>query len=200
MAEADGAAWALGISVDGLACRRAGRLVFRDLAFSVPPGGALLLRGANGSGKSTLLRVLAGLLPAAAGDRPSLEPNVVHYVGHADPLKPALTVEENLGFVTAVLGGGDVQAGLAAFALARLREAPARHLSSGQRRRLTLARLASVRRPIWLLDEPAVGLDANNRARLEGLIAGHRTMGGCVVAATHGDIAIADATLLEMVS
>jgi heme exporter protein A len=147
------------------------------------------------------LRLLAGLLEPAAGSL-ELTPAAdggpgFHYIGHADPLKQALTVEENLAFTSALTGRGDVEAGLRAFALTRLADAPARQLSSGQRRRLTLARLAAVKKPIWLLDEPAVGLDAANRERLEHLIAAHRDRGGAVLAATHGDITIADARVLE---
>lgn len=184
-----------------LACRRTGREVFRNLSFSVADGEALVLRGPNGSGKSTLLRVIAGLLPASSGEltvTDEAERPDFHYIGHNDPLKPALTVEENLAFVTGVLGGGDVAAGLGAMALRRLADTPGRHLSSGQRRRLTLARLAAVPRRLWLLDEPAVGLDAQNRERLQALVASHRAAGGAVIAATHGDIAVADAQVLEL--
>lgn len=198
---ADGAAAAI-VRARALACRRAGREIFRDLDLAVPAGGALVLRGPNGSGKSSLLRVLAGLLEAAAGtvELPAAADGGpgFHYIGHADPLKPGLTVEENLAFAAALTGTADVAAGLAAFALGRLADAPARQLSSGQRRRLTLARLAAVRKPVWLLDEPAVGLDAANRDRLTSLVADHRRGGGAVLAATHGDIALADAATLDL--
>jgi len=185
-----------------LACRRVGREIFRDLDLAVAAGEALVLRGPNGSGKSSLLRLLAGLLEPAGGDYAVASDADgaadFHYIGHADPLKPGLTVEENLRFTSALTGGGDVETGLRAFALERIADAPARQLSSGQRRRLTLARLAAVAKRVWLLDEPAVGLDAANRARLEALIAAHRGGGGAVLAATHGDIAIADARVLEL--
>lgn len=189
------------VRATALACRRVGREIFRDIDIEVAAGEALVLRGPNGSGKSTLLRLLAGLLEPAAGEFTLAAaadggPGF-HYIGHADPLKPALTVEENLAFTSALVGRGDVEAGLEAFTLTRLADAPARQLSSGQRRRLTLARLAAVEKPIWLLDEPAVGLDVANRGRLEALIAAHRAGGGAVLAATHGDLTIADARLLE---
>lgn len=185
------------VQVDALVCRRAGRTIFEGVGLAVAPGGALLLRGPNGSGKSSLLRVLAGLLPPAAGEV-AVPAGDFHYIGHSDPLKPALTVEENLAFVAAVLGGGDVEAGLRSFALVRLADTPARHLSSGQRRRLTLARLAAVERQLWLLDEPAVGLDVQSRTRLEGLIEGHRERGGAVIAASHGDVTLRGASVLEL--
>jgi heme exporter protein A len=189
------------VRATALACRRVGREIFRDIDIEVAAGEALVLRGPNGSGKSTLLRLLAGLLEPAAGEFTLAAaadggPGF-HYIGHADPLKPALTVEENLAFTSALVGRGDVEAGLEAFTLTRLADAPARQLSSGQRRRLTLARLAAVEKPIWLLDEPAVGLDVANRGRLEALITAHRAGGGAVLAATHGDLTIADARLLE---
>jgi heme exporter protein A len=190
------------VRATALACRRAGREVFRDVDLEVRAGEGLVLRGPNGSGKSTLLRVLAGLLEPAEGELALVAaadggPGF-HYIGHADPLKPGLTVEENLAFTSALTGRADVEAGLGAFALTRLADAPARQLSSGQRRRLTLARLAAVAKPVWLLDEPAVGLDAANRGRLEALIVRHCRAGGVVLAATHGDIAVADARVLEL--
>jgi heme exporter protein A len=190
------------VRATALACRRAGREIFRDIDLELLAGDAVVLRGPNGSGKSSLMRVLAGLLAPAAGSAevvadPDGRPGF-HYVGHVDPLKPGLTVEENLRFTSALTGDGDVEAGLAAFALARLADVPARQLSSGQRRRLTLARLAAVPKRVWLLDEPAVGLDAASRERLEALIGEHRRGGGAVLAATHGDIAVGDARTLEL--
>jgi len=200
--EPEAAAAAALVRVTALACRRAGREIFRDIDLELRAGEALVLRGPNGSGKSTLLRVLAGLLEPAGGTFALASADDggpgYHYIGHADPLKPGLTVEENLAFASALTGRGDVEAGLRAFGLGRLADAPARQLSSGQRRRLTLARLRAVAKPVWLLDEPAVGLDAANRDRLEALIEDHRRGGGAVLAATHGDIAIADAGLLDL--
>ena len=109
-------------------------------------------------------------------------------------------MRENLAFASALSGAADegLAEALAGFDLARLAEVPARYLSAGQRRRLALARLLAIPRPLWLLDEPGVGLDAANRARLEQAIAGHRAEGGIVVLATHGDVAVEDALLLEL--
>ncbi len=201
MPEPSPPATAVLVRAEAVLCRRAGRQVFQDVSFTVGTGEALVLRGPNGSGKSSLLRVLAGLLEPAAGSievAPAADGGPgFHYIGHGDPAKPALTVEENLAFATALTGGGDVEAGLAAFRLRRLADTPARYLSSGQRRRLTLARLVAVAKRVWLLDEPGVGLDAANRARLEDAIGAHLATGGAVVAATHGDVAIAGAAVLE---
>ena len=181
-----------------LACLRGERAVFAGLSFRLDPGGALLLVGANGAGKSTLLRLLAGLLRPEAGallwdGADALADRAAHaarlrYLSHQDALKPALTARENLGFF-AQLWGGEVEAALAALDLLPLAELPARVLSSGQKRRLALARLAlsdpAHPAPLWLLDEPTVGLDAASVGKLGVLLARHRAAGGMVLAATH---------------
>jgi heme exporter protein A len=182
--------------------------VFEALSFELAPGEALLLRGPNGSGKSTLLRLLAGFLRASAGgiawagrtcatDAPEHRARL-HFLGHADPLKPLLSVEENLAFA-AGLAGAPTMLGPALqwFDLERLAATPARFLSSGQKRRANLARLLVGSRPLWLLDEPGVGLDAASRIRLEQAIAAHRSGGGMCLLATHGDVTVRDAYLLE---
>lgn len=177
-----------------LACWRGERAIFAGLSFTLPPGGALLLVGANGAGKSSLLRVLAGLIPVAEGEllwqgQDALADRVAHaarlrYLSHQDALKPSLTAAENLAFY-ARLWGGDVAVALESVGLADLAELPARVLSSGQKRRLALARLALAPAALWLLDEPTVGLDAASVTRLGGLLAAHRAAGGAVIAATH---------------
>jgi heme exporter protein A len=122
------------------------------------------------------------------------------YLGHADAVKGALTVRENLALAVALWRGapGRVDGALERFDLAVLADTPARYLSAGQRRRLALARLLTGERPLWLLDEPGVGLDAANRARLEQVIAEHRAAGGLVALATHGDTTIDDAMELQL--
>ena len=191
----------------GLAAFRGERLVFRDLDFAIAAGGALTLSGPNGAGKSTLLRLLAGLLRPAAGTLswngedafvdPSLHATHVAYVGHQDAVKPALTAAENLRFA-ARLSGGDAGAALAALGLGDLADLPARMMSAGQRRRLALARLGLSRAPVWLLDEPTVGLDAASLDRLAGLIAAHRAGGGIVIAATHLALPVPGAAELRL--
>lgn len=195
----------------GLACRRGDRLVFRHLDFALPAGGALVLRGPNGSGKSSLLRLMAGLLPPAAGtlawdgapiaqDR-ELHRERVQYVGHLDAVKPALTVRENLRFWAGMREALDDQAtadALARFGIAHLAEAPARFLSAGQKRRLALARLIATGSDLWLLDEPTVALDVATIAVLEDVIAGFRAQGGRVAVSTHSPIDLPAARLLDM--
>ena len=156
--------------------------------------------GPNGSGKSSLLRLIAGLLRPAAGQielRDGAEERTIaeqaHYLGHLDALKPSLTVAENLGFWTRYLGEeapAPTHPALAAVGLGGLAHLPAAYLSAGQRRRLSLARLVAVPRPIWLLDEPASALDAAGQERLAELMREHLGTGGMILAATHGPLGI----------
>lgn len=197
------------LGAEDLGCVRGGRPVFAGVAFTLEAGEALVLRGPNGSGKSSLLRLLAGFLAPAAGliawqgedVRRDLAAHRtrVHYVGHADGVKTVLTVRENLAFAIRLAGGrvGDLDAALDRLALRPLADLPARLLSAGQRRRLALARLFAAPRPLWLLDEPGVGLDHASRARLEEAIDTHRAGGGVAVLATHGDVDPQGAHTLE---
>lgn len=198
------------LAVDGLACRRGGRLVFEAVSFALEAGDALVLSGANGSGKTSLLRLLAGFARPAEGSvtwlgreitlEPAEHAQRVHFLGFADGVEGLLSVRENLAYQAALLGGAadTVDAALAAFDLAELAARPARELSAGQRRRVALARLLAVPRPLWLLDEPGVALDRANRARLEAAIERQREQGGLVVVATHGDVRVRDPLVLEL--
>ena len=191
----------------GLAAFRGERLVFRDVDFVVAAGGALLLTGPNGSGKTTLLRLLAGLLRPAGGtllwDREdaladlSVHARRVAYVGHQDAVKPMFTAAENLRFA-ANLNGGAVGEALGAVGLEELADLPGRMLSAGQRRRLTLARLALSHAPLWLLDEPTLGLDARSVERFGAMLAVHRNRGGIAVAATYLPLPLSDAMQLSL--
>jgi heme exporter protein A len=198
-----------GLNARALDCERGGRLVFTGLDFSLAPGGALVLRGANGSGKSSLLRILAGLLRPAGGaiewagapvsEDPEAHRARLHYVGHLDALKTALTVGENLAFWASLRGPVDgVGAGLDHFGLGELADMPARYLSAGQRRRASLARLVTSEAALWLLDEPTVTLDDASVAALGRAMAAHRAAGGIVVVATHGALEVAEAQTLDM--
>jgi len=191
----------------GLAAFRGERLVFSEVDFVVRAGGMLLLTGPNGSGKSTLLRLLAGLLRPAAGmltwgganvfaDLPAHAGRVA-YVGHQDAVKPGLTAAENLRFA-ARLSGGIVQDALDAVGLGELGDLPARMLSAGQRRRLALARFVLSRAPLWLLDEPTLGLDAASVDRFGVMLDAHRAGGGMAVAATHLPLPVGDAAELVL--
>jgi heme exporter protein A len=194
----------------GLGCIRGDRPVFAGLDFTLEPGGALVLVGPNGSGKSSLLRVLAGLIPPAAGalawDGAELDGAGeahrarLHYVGHHEALKSVLTARENLAFWARLRGApeGTIDAALDRFGLAPLAEVPGRMLSAGQRRRLALARLLAAPAPLWLLDEPSVGLDARSVQTLTAEMARHRAAGGQVVVATHQSLDLPDAARLAV--
>jgi heme exporter protein A len=195
-----------------LTCIRGGRRVFARINFSVMAGKALVLTGPNGAGKSSLLRMIAGLihplegrLALEGGDAELSVGEQAHYVGHLDPLKPALTVTENLMFWARFLNGraglGEAaltERGLGAVGLADLAHLPAGYLSAGQRRRLSLARVLAAPRPIWLLDEPTTALDAASQDRLRQVMHDHLSGGGLVVAATHGPLGLPDAGELRL--
>lgn len=178
--------------VQDLTCVRGGRCVFEGLALQVKGGAGVTLTGPNGSGKSSLLRILAGFIPPAGG-RVWLEGGdddaplgaQCHYVGHLNGVKRAFTLRENLAFWASYLGGGDVTRALEMFELGSLSGIPAGLLSAGQARRLGLARLALAHRPVWLLDEPAVSLDAGSRKILARVLKRHLKGGGIAIAATH---------------
>ncbi len=115
-------------------------------------------------------------------------------------MKPSLSVGENLRFWTDYLGGqsGGIDAALTAVDLAALTDLPAAYLSAGQRRRLSIARLVAVPRPLWLLDEPTSALDLASQKRLADLMRAHLAGGGMIVAATHGPIGLNDPRELVM--
>ena len=187
------------LSGRGVRCVRGGREVFSGLDFEASSGEALAVVGPNGAGKTSLLRLIAGVL-APAGGSITLErgddeltlPEQSHYLGHRDALKPALSVLENLSFWRDFLGGevADASGSLAAVGLDHTVHLPAAYLSAGQRRRLSIARLLVVRRPIWLLDEPTNALDATGQSLFAGLMHDHLTRGGLIVAATHAPLGL----------
>jgi len=188
------------LSGRGLTCVRGGREVFAGLDFEVASGEAVAVIGHNGAGKTSLLRLIAGLLAVGGG---SLElsggddelpvAEQAHYLGHRDALKPSLSVAENLGFWRDFLGGeaADPAASLAAVGLAHTAHLPAAYLSAGQRRRLSIARLLAVRRPIWLLDEPTSALDTAGQQMFAALMTDHLARDGLIIAATHTALGIA---------
>jgi heme exporter protein A len=185
-----------------LGCRRGGREVFAGLSFSVASGEALTITGRNGAGKSSLLRAIIGLvrltqgrLVLEGGEPDATLSEQAHYLGHQDALKPSLSVAENLRFWAGFFGARshDMSRPLEAVGLATLADLPAAYLSAGQRRRLSLARLVAVKRPIWLLDEPASTLDDSARQSLGSLMQAHLAAGGLILAATHGPIGLGGA-------
>jgi heme exporter protein A len=199
-------------SGSGLVCLRGGRVVFANLDFRLPAGGALLLLGPNGSGKSSLLRLMAGLLKPYAGllrwggEKLAADPEGharrTHYVGHHDAIKPVLSVAENLRFWARLhdprSADARVAAALARFGLGDLAAIPGRILSAGQKRRANLARLLAAPSPLWLLDEPTTALDVRTIGALEAVLAEHRAGGGMVVLSTHAGIDLPGAAELHL--
>lgn len=172
-----------------VSCVRGGRLLFEDVTFALAPGDAALVSGPNGAGKSSLIRIAAGLLAPVSG-RVDVEGSRA-LLTEATALDPELSVAAALRFWARIDGHAEaVMPALAAVGLDDLAQVPVRLLSTGQRRRAALARVVASEAPIWLLDEPANGLDTASMRVLEGLIAGHRRAGGIALVATHLPIAL----------
>lgn len=188
------------LRVERLAIVRGERSLFRDLTFTLEPGAFAHLRGPNGAGKTSLLRAIAGFLRPSEGvialegaEEPAL---ALHMLGHRDGLKSQLDVRAHTRFWAGLLGGGaDIDGALTRVGLAAIADLPARALSQGQGRRLALTRLLVAPRPLWLLDEPAAGLDKAGRALLTDLIGTHCASGGIVIAAVHEDLGAPTQTL-----
>jgi len=190
-------------SAENLTCIRGGRTVFADLRFTLEAGGSLMLVGPNGSGKSSLLRLMAGLIKPATGnlkwcreeiyEDPENHSERLHYVGHQDAVKPALSVFENLLFWSSLRNGNcenreATKKALNTFGLGHLEKVPGRFLSTGQKKRVDLARILVSPAPLWLLDEPTAALDKETITSLESAIDYHCTVGGMVVISTHSEI------------
>lgn len=184
------------LEVNDLSVDRGGVPVLAGVSFGLKAGQALVLRGPNGIGKTTLLRTVAGLQPPLAGEILGAADEVA-YGGHADGIKPTLTVEENLTFWARVFGQSQIDAAMDGFDLKTLRTRPAGGLSAGQKRRLSLARLMVTGRRIWVLDEPTVSLDARSVALFASQIMAHLASGGAALMATHIDLGI-EGDVLEL--
>lgn len=189
------------LNVTNLACERGERRIFEGVSFALAPGDALVILGRNGAGKSSLLEILAGRLHPAAGRIELAEagertlPECLHYVGHRDALKSALTAQENLDFARDFLGNPALSSrdALDAVGLAHAARLPVSYLSAGQRHRVALARLLVAHRPLWLLDEPTSALDTASQEALRGLLEDHRAKGGIIAATTHAPLLLSEA-------
>jgi heme exporter protein A len=196
----------LSLALDDLACIRGERTLFRGLRYSVKAGETLSLEGPNGVGKTSLLRMIAGFLAPAAGiirlrtsagdiTEAELRGKLAGWFGHQDGVKPQLRVREQLAFYARLYGDGDAGETMERFGLAPLAALPGQYLSAGQKRRLALARLTLMGRPLWLLDEPLAALDRAGRALVARTVAAHCAEGGIAIAATHEPLGVDCETL-----
>jgi len=192
----------LRLIVKSLLCERGGRSLLNGLSFSLSGGSALIVRGKNGTGKSSLLKVIAELHTPVSGDvtlvrgeETQQEDEVLwHYIGHKNAVKEALTVFENISFWQMYCGGdGDCHHALSELGLLQVADEPVRILSNGQRRRLCIAKLLVAYRPLWLLDEPFVGLDTTSKEKLISMINEHLLADGMVVIASHQEFSLLNA-------
>jgi heme exporter protein A len=174
---------------------RGGRLLFEGVSLALEPGGAAVISGPNGVGKSSLMRVAAGLLRASAGH--VARSGRAALADDAAALDERLTLGRALGF-WARLDGVRAETGMEPMGIAHLADVPVRMLSTGQRKRATLARAIASGAPLWLLDEPANGLDTEGQERLAAAMADHRSRGGAILAATHQPIGLGDAASLAL--
>lgn len=184
------------LAVYNLSIARGTVPVLEGVSFALAAGQALVLRGPNGIGKTTLLRCVAGLQPALEGQIEAA-PDAIAYAAHSDGLKATLSVAENLEFWAAIFGTSGIDAALAAMNLKDLASRRAANLSAGQKRRLGLARMLVTGRPVWVLDEPTVSLDAASVGLFASAIRGHLAAGGAALIATHIDLGL-DAQMLDL--
>lgn len=192
--------------VKHLSGQRSGRILFKEVDFILEPGDVLEVTGKNGTGKSTLLRILAGLLPVSSGeirltDHTFEQPcEAMHYLGHANALKPSLSVGENLQFWQAYFGHEKMtpDQALKQVRLGDIAHIPAAYLSAGQKRRVAIAKLLVSHRPIWIVDEPTSTLDKASDTMFASIVEAHCNEGGSVIAATHKNLGIKNAKTLNM--
>jgi len=195
------------LGAENLAGERGGETIFAGLSFEVSSGEALIVTGPNGSGKSTLLRIICGLLAPEAGkielleDRAALPVRAAcHYLGHQNAMKPALSVRENLLFWQKFNGSArfDIDEALEAVDLPGVEHLPFGYLSTGQKRRVSIAKLLISYRPLWIVDEPTAGLDKASESRFAELMREHMGKGGMVIAATHIPLGLEGVRTLDM--
>ena len=195
------------LKAENLAGERGGETIFANLSLAVETGETLVVTGPNGSGKSTLLRIICGLLQPEAGSVELADDSEVlpvraacHYLGHQNAMKPALSVRENLSFWQKFNGARafDIDEALDAVDLPGVEYLPFGYLSTGQKRRVSIAKLLVSHRPLWIVDEPTAGLDKASEVRFAELMRKHMQQGGMIVAATHIPLGLDGVKTLDM--
>lgn len=184
------------IVAENLSCGRGQTPVLAGLSFKIGAGECLEIVGPNGSGKSTLVRTLAGLCRVCGGELRRPDEGVA-FLGHRNGIADRLTVNENLEF-WAASGRDAIADAKRAFGLERLSDRQARQLSAGQARRLAIATVLVTERPVWILDEPFDCLDGRNGKRAAGIVSMHCETGGIAVVASHGNIGLPKAKILDV--
>ncbi|MBV2142266.1 heme ABC exporter ATP-binding protein CcmA [Falsochrobactrum sp. TDYN1] len=195
------------LEAENLAGERGGERVFSPLSFDLFSGEAMVVTGPNGSGKSTLLRIICGLLQPETGRVELTEDGenvpvreACHYLGHQNAMKPALSVRENLLFWQKFNGAEalEIDEALEAVDLPGVEHLPFGYLSTGQKRRVSIAKILISHRPLWIVDEPTAGLDKASETRFAGLMRDHMREGGMIVAATHIPLGLDNIKTLDM--
>ena len=190
------------LSARGLTCIREERVLFEALDVTISAGDIVQVEGPNGAGKTSLLRILAGLSQpydgaiyfqdkAIAQQREAFHQNLL-YLGHLPGVKGEMTAQENLEFNLALhgLNADCAEQTLAEVNLLGFEDALASHLSAGQHRRISLARLWQSQHKVWILDEPFTAIDKLGVEKLEQLFLQHADNGGCVILTTHQDLSL----------
>ena len=194
-----------------LECVRGDRPLFSHLSFRLKPGELMHVTGVNGSGKTTLLRTLCGLTHAATGEV-RWNGSTIHelgddyrsqlaHVGHSNGIQGELTAEENLRAAACLGTAADttrIQETLERLGLAPYRHFPSKVLSQGQKRRLALARLAILRKSLWILDEPLSALDVNSVVLMTEILMEHLARDGLIIMTSHQEIGVETKTMLQL--
>jgi heme exporter protein A len=171
------------LAAENLACRRGERLLFRRLSFRLEAGAACHVTGANGAGKTTLIRAMAGLTTPYAGA--VTREGALALLDERTGLDPDLPLGRALAFWFALDGTGEAEAIMARLRLDALAEVPVGYLSTGQKKRVALARVLGQSAPVWLLDEPLSGLDTASQSLVSALVREHCAGGGIALIASH---------------
>jgi heme exporter protein A len=192
-----------GLEVEKVHVWRGDRHVLQGVSIEVHPRELLHVSGPNGTGKTTLLRVLSGLLRPEQGSVSWRGQSIVRqrteyqaalaYAAHEPALKGDLTALENLHFSVGLkrrTSLAELRAALERAGVGACAELPARVLSAGQRRRVSLARVLAMRASIWLLDEPYANLDAAGSELVSELLQAHVEEGGLALVVAHRDLAL----------